>query len=391
MQIADRLNRFKPAATLAMNAAALELKARGVHVTSLAVGEPDFPPPPHVCEAAKAAVDAGHSHYTMVSGIAPLREAVCAYYKRHFGVTASAEQVIVSNGGKQVLYTLCMALLNPGDEVLIPAPYWVSYPDMVRLAEGEPVFVFAGADQGFKVSVDQLETARTPRTRILIFNSPSNPTGATYSAEERDAVFTWAMERGIFVIADEIYDQLVYPPTEMQGAGTWWERYPENIALVNGVSKTFAMTGWRVGYAVAAEQLVKAMTKIQGQVSSNVCSLAQYAALAALSGGDASVVAMRDIFMRRRDMAWQEIASWPGVACPRPDGAFYLFADVNALLSKSMPDCTALSTRLLHEAHVATVPGSAFGAPGCVRLSYAVHEEELMAALGRIKRVLYAG
>ena len=389
MQTAERLNRITPSATLAMNAAALELKAQGVKVTSLAVGEPDFPPPPHVGEAVKQAVDAGHSQYTDVPGIAALRKAVTARYKRLFAVEAAVEQTIVSNGGKQALYNLFMALLNPGDEVLVPAPYWVSYPDLVLLAEGTPVSVFAGPEQHFKITVDQLERARTPRTKALIYNSPSNPTGAAYTAAERDAVFAWAMEHNIFVVADEIYDQLVYPPAELTGAGSWWMRYPDRIALVNGLSKTFAMTGWRVGYTIADATLIKAMNKLQGQETSNVCSLAQYAALAALNGSDESVFAMRDIFQKRRDLAWAEVASWPGVVCPKPDGAFYLFIDMRQRLDPDAPDCTGLCTKLLREAHVATVPGAAFGAPGFVRLSYAVQETELMEALARIKKTLF--
>ena len=389
MHTAERLDRIKPAATLAMNAAALELKAKGVKVTSLAVGEPDFPPPAHVCAAAKAAIDAGHSHYTDVPGIPDLRKAVGARYKRLYGVDAPPEQTIICNGGKQALYNLFMALLNPGDEVIIPAPYWVSYPDMVVLAEGVPVHVFAGPEQGFKVTVEQLESVRGPRTRVLVYNSPSNPTGAAYSRAERDAVLTWAMEHDIFVVADEIYDQLIYPPAEMLGVGEWRMRYPDRIALVNGLSKTFAMTGWRVGYAIADAALIKAMSKFQGQATSNVCSIAQYAALAALTGGDETVHAMRDVFQARRDMALKEIASWPEVVCPTPDGAFYLFVDMRRLLGPAMPDCASLCTRLLKEANVATVPGAAFGAPGFVRLSYAVREEDMMDALSRVKTVLY--
>ena len=390
MQTADRLNRITPSATLAMNAAALELKAQGVKVTSLAVGEPDFPPPAHVGEAVKQAVDARHSHYTDVPGIAALRKAVTERYKRLFAVEAAVENTIISNGGKQALYNLLMALLNPGDEVLVPAPYWVSYPDLVLLAEGTPVSVFAGPEQHFKVTVDQLEQARTPHTKALIYNSPSNPTGAAYTAAERDAIFSWAMEHNIFVVADEIYDQLVYPPAELTGAGSWWMRYPDRVALVNGLSKTFAMTGWRVGYTIADATLIKAMNKLQGQATSNVCSLAQYAALAALNGSDASVFAMRDIFQKRRNLAWAEVASWPGVVCPKPDGAFYLFVDMRQLLDSAAPDCAGLCTRLLREAHAATVPGAAFGAPGFVRLSYAVQETEMMEALARIKKVLFA-
>lgn len=389
MLLAQRLDRFKPSATLAINAAALELKAQGVKVTSLAVGEPDFLPPEHVRAAAKDAIDAGHFRYTDVAGIAPLRQAVGGYYERLYGVGAAEDQVVIGNGGKQVLYNLFLVLLNPGDEVLIPAPYWLSYPDMVQLADGVPVSVFAGPEQGFKVTVAQLEAARTAKTRVLVFNSPSNPTGAVYAPDEADAIMAWAMQHNIFVIADEIYDQLTYAPARPGSVAAWWARYPKRVALVNGLSKTFAMTGWRVGYALADAAVIKAMVKIQGQTTSNICSVAQYAGLAALNGSYAAVGDMRAAFSRRRDMAWEALAAWPGAVCPRPDGAFYLFVDVNALLNADMPDAPALCTRLLREANVAVVPGDVFGAPGCMRLSYAVNEAELMGALDRMKRVLY--
>ena len=389
MHLAERLGRFKPSATLAINAAALELKARGIAVTSLAVGEPDFPTPVHICEAAKRAVDAGHSRYTDVGGIAPLRKAVSGYYERLYGVAPGAEQVLVSNGGKQALYNTLLALLNPGDEVLIPAPYWLSYPDMVRLADGVPVSVFAGPEQGFKPTVAQLEAARTARTRVLIFNSPSNPTGAVYTRAEMDAVLAWAMEHELFVIADEIYDQLVYAPAEPCSAAAWWQRYPERFALVNGLSKSFAMTGWRVGYTVAHAALIKAMSSIQGHTTSNICAIAQHAAVAALNGPYDAVYAMRDAFMHRRDLAWAEIATWPGVVCPKPDGAFYLFLDLSALFTSAMPDVTSACTKLLREANVAVVPGDVFGAPNCIRLSYAVNDNDLINALRRMKQALY--
>ncbi|MDR2726577.1 MAG: pyridoxal phosphate-dependent aminotransferase, partial [Deltaproteobacteria bacterium] len=385
---AQRLDRFKPSATLAINAAALELKAKGIAITSLAIGEPDFAPPRHVSDAAKAAIDAGHSRYTDVAGIAALRQAVAGYYQRLYKVTATENQVLIGNGGKQILYNLLLALINPGDEVLIPAPYWLSYPDMVLLVDGVPVSVFAGPEQAFKVTPAQLEAARTPRTRALIFNSPSNPTGAVYTRAETDAILTWAMEHELFVIADEIYDQLVYAPAEPYSVSSWWQRFPERCAVVNGLSKTFAMTGWRVGYVLAHADLVQAMATIQSQTTSNVCAVAQHAGVAALNGSYADLHTMRAAFIHRRDAAWAEIATWPGVACPKPDGAFYLFLDLRALFASAAPDETSLCATLLREANVAVVPGSVFGAPGCIRLSYAVREDELMAALVRMKHVL---
>lgn len=389
MEIARRMSGIKPSATLAMNAKTLELRARGVVVTSLAVGEPDFPTPAHVREAACAAVAEGFTRYTAVAGIPELREAVAGYYRHCYDVAADPACVIIENGGKQALYNLFLALLNPGDEVLVPSPYWVSYPDMIRLAEGVPVPVAAPAERGFKVSPADLEAARTPKTRVLVFNSPSNPTGACYSRPESDAIMQWALDHEIFVIADEIYDQLVYPPAQPASVSLWWEKYPERFAIANGLSKSFAMTGWRVGHTLAHPDLIKALSQLQGQTTANVCSIAQKAAAAALLGSYDCVAEMRAAFQRRRDMAHAEIASWPGVICPRPDGAFYLFADISALFTPDLPDAGAVCAFLLEKARVAIMPGDAFGAPGCVRLSYAVSDESLMDALGRIRSALF--
>lgn len=389
MEIARRMSGIKPSATLAMNAKTLELRARGVVVTSLAVGEPDFPTPAHVREAACAAVAEGFTRYTAVAGIPELREAVAGYYRRCYDVAADPACVIIENGGKQALYNLFLALLNPGDEVLVPSPYWVSYPDMIRLAEGVPVPVAAPAERGFKVSPADLEAARTPKTRVLVFNSPSNPTGACYSRPESDAIMQWALDHEIFVIADEIYDQLVYSPAQPASVSLWWEKYPERFAIANGLSKSFAMTGWRVGHTLAHPDLIKALSQLQGQTTANVCSIAQKAAAAALLGSYDCVAEMRAAFQRRRDMAHAEIASWPGVICPRPDGAFYLFADISTLFTPDLPDAGAVCAFLLEKARVAIMPGDAFGAPGCVRLSYAVSDESLMDALGRIRSALF--
>ena len=243
MQFSERMAHIKPSATLTINAKALELKAQGVNVTSLAIGEPNFPTPAHICDAAKQAIDEGFTRYTAVTGIPPLREAVAGYFKRVYGVEVAPECTIASNGGKQSLYNLFATLLNDGDEVLVPAPYWVSYPDMVYLNGGVPVAVKAPASQGFKVTAEQLEAALTPKTKMLVFNSPSNPTGACYSVEERDAIVKWALDRGLFIVADEIYDQLVYEPYKPSSLIGWWKQYPDRIAVVNGLAKSFAMTG----------------------------------------------------------------------------------------------------------------------------------------------------
>lgn len=390
MKFADRLSRFKPSATLAVNAKTLELKARGIAVTSLAVGEPDFSTPAHIKQAAQRAIDGDFSHYTPLEGIAELRQAVCGYYRRVYDVEVRPENVIVTNGGKQALFNVLMALLSPGDEVLIPSPYWTSYPDMVLLAGGTPVSVPSPSERGFRIAPDDLERARTPRSRLLVLNSPSNPTGVAYTEQEMGDLLEWAFKHDIVVLADEIYDQLVYAPARAVSASPWWQKHPDRVVVVNGLSKAFAMTGWRVGYTVADAALIREMGKIQGQSTGNICSIAQKAAVEALTGPYDCVGRMRDAFMRRRDMAYKEISSWPGVVCPKPEGAFYLFPDVSALFSPSMPDDAALCAMLLEKARVAVVPGTAFGDPSCIRLSYAVADEVLMDGLTRIRAALFA-
>ncbi|MCH5276684.1 MAG: pyridoxal phosphate-dependent aminotransferase [Desulfovibrionaceae bacterium] len=390
MKFADRLSRFKPSGTLAVNAKTLELRARGIAVTSLAVGEPDFATPMPIKAAAGKAIDGDFSRYTAVEGIAELRQAVCGYYRRVYGVEVHPENVVLTNGGKQSLFNALMALVNPGDEVLIPSPYWTSYPDLVLLTGGTPLFVPSPSERGFRVTPDELEQARTPRTRLLILNSPANPTGVVYTEQEIGALLEWAFSHDIMVLADEIYDQLVYAPARTVSTSSWWEKYPDRLVVVNGLSKAFAMTGWRVGYTVADAALVREMSKIQGHITGNICSIAQKAAVEALTGSYECVDTMRAAFMRRRDMAYAEISSWPGVLCPRPEGAFYAFPDVSALFTDSMPDDTALCTMLLERARVAVVPGTAFGDPRCIRLSYAVADDVLMDALTRIRAALFA-
>lgn len=389
MRISDRLSQLKPSATLAVNAKALELKAKGVQVISLAVGEPDFPTPSHVCEAAKKAIDEGFTRYTQVPGIPELRNAVCGYFATNYGVEAPMESAIVTNGGKQALYNLFQALLNPGDEVLVPAPYWVSYPAMIELAGGVPIPVLASPEAGFLVTVEQLEAATTPATRMLVMNSPSNPTGACYSPAQMNAIMEWAMARNIFVVSDEIYDQLVYAPAERVSLAPWWQKHPEKVAVVNGLAKSFAMTGWRVGYVLGHPDLIKALGKIQGQSTSNICSIAQKAALAALTGPMDYVQQMLTAFQRRRDMAYDIVSAWPDVVCPKPDGAFYLFADIHRHYNAAMPDSAAACTRLLEEAQVALIPGSAFGDDKCIRFSYAVADDVLASALEKVGKVLF--
>lgn len=389
MRFASRMTNIKPSATLTINAKVLELKAQGIPVTSLAVGEPNFPTPPHVCEAAHQAIRDGFTRYTAVPGIPELREAVAGYFNRMYGIRATADCTLAGNGGKQALYDLFVALLDEGDEVLLPAPYWVSYPDMIYLNGGVPVKVAAPASQGFKITTELLETYLTPKTRILLFNSPSNPTGACYTQAESDAIVRWALDHNLFIISDEIYDQLVYEPAQAVSLASWWEKYPEQIAITNGLAKSFAMTGWRVGYTLAHPSLVKILSQITGQTTGNICSISQKAAVAALNGPYDCVTDMRKAFAIRRDLAWKEIASWPGVICPKPEGAFYLFADVSSLYTPEMPDATSVCSMLLDKAGVALVPGDPFGDPACVRFSYAVANDVLVDALTRVRTAFF--
>jgi aspartate aminotransferase len=390
MRLSTRIQQVKPSATLTINAKANQLKAQGRDVLSLAAGEPDFPPPDHVLQAAKEAIDGGFSRYTPVPGIPELRQAVADYFQRQFSFAAAPEMTIVTNGGKQGLYNLCQVLLDPGDEVLIPAPYWVSYPDMVSLAGGSSVVVPTQPEKSFLLSLDDLEAALTSRSRALILNTPSNPTGCHYSQEDLDQVMEWALNRGLVVISDEIYDQFVYPPAQPSTAVHWLEKAPEQVAVVNGLSKCFALTGWRIGYVLADKDLIASLSKIQGQSTSNICSIAQKAALAALSGSWDFLEEQRRIFAARRDKALDIMSTWPDVHCPKPEGAFYLFPRVDSHFTPDIPDSTELCAHLLDQAEVAMVPGKAFGDDRCIRLSYATDEDTLMAALERIGRALQA-
>ncbi len=388
MRIAQKIQSLAPSATLAVNAKAQELKAQGRAIISLAVGEPDFPTPGHICQAAKDALDQGFTRYTPVPGLPPLRQAVADYFGRLAGQDLPMEAVMISNGGKHALYNLLQALLDPGDAALIPAPYWVSYPPMIHLAQGESIFIPTLPEQNFLVTPQDLEQAWVPKARVLLLNSPSNPTGCHYSQEALDALVDWALRRDIFVISDEIYDQLVYPPAQPSSAVSWWVRFPDRVAVVNGLSKSMAMTGWRVGYVLAHPDLIKAMVRIQGQSTSNVCSITQMAALAALTGPLDSIHRMREAFVRRRDLALARISSWPGVFCPKPDGAFYLFPRMDGFFSTTMPDSTSMCTMLLERAGVALVPGVAFGDDRCVRFSYALDDQTLITALDLVHKAL---
>ena len=323
MIFSKRMGNIKPSATFAINSKALEMKAQGIKVTSLAMGEPDLPVANHILEAAKAAVDANFSKYTAVPGIVELRRGVCSYYRRCYGVSARPENIIITNGGKQSLMNMMLVLLNEGDDVLVPCPYWTSYPDMIRIVGANPVEIPSEIGKAFHISTEDLEKFRTPKTRMLIFNNPSNPSGASYSKDEVADIAHWCVEHGIFLLADEMYDQLVYEG-EQASASVWWEKYPESVAVVNGLSKSFAMPGWRAGFTLAHEEIVRQCAKIQGQMTAHTCSITQKAGVAALEGSYECIADLRETFRRRRDLAMAEIASWPGVVCPKPAGAFYL-------------------------------------------------------------------
>ena len=388
MKISQRISRLKPSATLTINAKTQELRAQGREVVSLAVGEPDFGTPRHVIEAAKKALDQGKTRYTPVPGMPELRKAAAGYFKRFYGAEAAAENIICTAGGKQALYNLFMALLDPGDEVLLPGPYWVSYPAMIELAQGVTRIVPTSEHNGFLATVEELEQHTTERTRILLLNSPSNPTGGAYSQEQLDELAEWALSKNIFVISDEVYDRLVYAPAKPASLSPFWQKHPENVAVVNALSKSFCLTGMRIGFALAHPDLVKGMSKIQGQSTSNVNSVTQHAAIAAFEGSWDILDEMNVAFARRRDYVLEVLSSWPGVTCPRPDGAFYVFPVVQSLYRGDVTDSTSLCTKVLEEAGVALVPGVAFGDDRCVRISYAVGDDVLAMALEKIAKVL---
>ena len=388
MEFASRLNGLAPSMTLSINARAQEMRANGIEVISLAVGEPDFNTPQFIKDAAKKAIDENFSRYTAVAGIPELRKAAGAYFERQYETAVGPENIIIGAGGKQCLFTFIQAWINAGDEVLIPSPCWVSYPDMVRLAGGKPVLVKTGKNDGYKTSALQLEGHTTEKTRLLILNSPANPTGAVYGDREFMNIMRWALARNIYVLSDEIYDQLVYPPARMTSAITWFANCPELVGVVNGLSKSYAMTGWRVGFFAAHAEIIKKMSLIQGHSLSNVTSIAQKAALAALTEPSDFISEMREAFMNRRDLAMQIIDGWPKVSAPRPDGAFYLFLDVSAYYNDKITNSIDLCALLLEKAHVATVPGAAFGDDACIRLSFAVHENVLQKAMEQIGSVL---
>lgn len=391
--LSRKLSAIAESATLKVDAKAKALKAAGRPIISYAAGEPDFPTPEFIVEAASEAVlDPANHRYTPAPGLPVLREAIAAKTLRDSGLEVSTSQIIVTNGGKQGVYQAFQAVVNSGDEVLLPAPYWTTYPEAIALADGVPVEVFAGADQDYKVTVDQLEAARTDKTTVLVFVSPSNPTGAVYSPEETRAIGEWALKHGIWVISDEIYQNLVY---EGARAISIVEAVPElanQTILVNGVAKTYAMTGWRVGWMVGPADAIKLAGNLQSHLTSNVNNIAQRAALAALIGSQAEAEKMRDAFDRRRQLAIEELSKIDGVIVPRPLGAFYVYPDVRGLLGREWAGVTPTTTLeladlMLEKADVAVVPGEAFGPSGYIRLSYALGDDALVEGIRRLQQL----
>jgi aspartate aminotransferase len=395
LKLASRLDPIKPSITLAVTAKAAKLKAAGVDVISFGAGEPDFDTPAHIKDAARAALDhGGVGKYTDVAGILPLRKAIAAELGRVHNVTLEPDQILVSTGAKHSLFNLAMALLDPGDEVLIPAPYWVSYPDMVMLAGGRPVILETRAEDDFAVTAHQVREACTGRTRAIVLNNPSNPTGAVYSRAQIEALAEVAVEKDLLVISDDIYRQLVYGDAQYHSISAVGPEIARRTILVDGASKTYAMTGWRIGYTAGPLPLIKAMSKIQGQSTSNATHISQVAALAALTGPQLCVAEMRSAFNDRRIAMVKLLRAIPGVQCREPKGAFYAFPDVSAYVGKKSPegaildDDVQLCDWLVEVGKVAVVPGSGFGAPGFVRLSYACSMQNIEAGVDRLAKAL---
>lgn len=391
-QLSNRVKRLSPSATMAMSQKSNELKAEGIDVINLSVGEPDFNTPEHIKEAAKIAIDENYSRYSPVPGYPALRNAIVAKLKKENGLEYNAAQISCANGAKQSVCNLMLALVDEGDEVIIPAPFWVSYPEMVKMADGTPIIIPAGIEQDFKITPAQLEAAITPKTKALILCSPSNPTGSVYTKEELAALAeVLAKYPQVIVVADEIYEHITYGGKHESIA-----QFPEihdRVVIVNGVSKAYAMTGWRIGFIAGPEEIVKAVNKLQGQYTSGPCSVSQKAAEAAYTGTQAPVEEMRKAFERRRDLIVKLAKEIPGLEVNNPQGAFYLFPKCDSFFGKSngnrtIHDADELAMYLLEEAHVACVGGVSFGAPECIRMSYATSDENIIEAMHRIKEAL---
>ena len=391
--LSQTLARVKPSPTVAITGRARDLAAEGRDIISLSAGEPDFDTPLHIREAGKAAIDAGHTRYTAVDGIPELKRAICAKFARENGLDYGPAQVTVGTGGKQILYNALMATLNPGDEVVIPAPYWVSYPDMVRLAGGTPVVIEGAMANGYRITPEQLEAAITPKTKWVILNSPSNPTGAGYGESHMRGLTDVLMRHPhVWVLSDDIYEHLVFDDFRFATPVQVEPGLKDRTLTMNGVSKAYAMTGWRIGYGAGPVELIRAMGTLQSQSTSNPCSISQYAALAALEGPQDYIAESRAVFQRRRDLVVDGLNACPGIECPVPQGAFYVYPSIKALIGKTsaggapITNDEAFATALLDETGVAVVFGAAFGLSPHFRISYATSDAVLADACGRIRR-----
>ena len=393
-RVSARIGAIAESATLAVDAKAKALKAAGRPVIGFGAGEPDFPTPDYIVEAAVAACrDPKWHRYTPAGGLPELKSAIAAKTLRDSGFAVDPSQVLVTNGGKQALYNAFGALLDPGDEVLLPAPYWTTYPESIRLAGGVPVEIMTDESTGYRTSIAQLEKAITAKTKALVFVSPSNPTGAVYSPAEVEAIGQWAVEKGIWVITDEIYEHLVYGDAEFSSMPVLVPELADKCIVVNGVAKTYAMTGWRVGWMIGPNDIVKAATNLQSHATSNVANVSQIAALAAVSGDLSAVDEMKVAFDRRRQLITKMLNEIEGVNCPEPEGAFYVYPSVKNILGREIrgkvPTTSAeLSALILDEVEVAVVPGEAFGTPGYIRLSYALGDDDLIEGISRVQDLL---
>ncbi|MFP5318448.1 MAG: pyridoxal phosphate-dependent aminotransferase [Acidimicrobiia bacterium] len=389
-RVSARIGAIEESATLAVDAKAKALKAAGEDVIGFGAGEPDFPTPGHIVAAAvEACADPRNHRYTPAAGLPELREAVAEKTARDSNYQVKAGQVLITNGAKQAVYNTFAALLDPGDEVLVPAPFWVTYPEAIRLAGGVPVPVPTDESTGFRASVEALEAARTPRTKVLLFVSPSNPTGAVYPPAEVEAVGRWAAGNGLWVVTDEIYEHLVYGDATFSSMPALVPELADRSVVINGVAKTFAMTGWRVGWMIGPTDVIKAATNLQSHATSNVANVSQRAALAAVTGDMACVATMREAFDRRRRRMHELLSAMPGITCLEPEGAFYAFPSFEKVLGGDLGETTLeLAANVLEAAKVAVVPGEAFGAPGYCRLSYALGDAQLEEGLDRLARLL---
>jgi len=392
-RLSTRISAIAPSATLAVDSKAKELKAAGRPVIGFGAGEPDFPTPDYIVDAAREAARNPRFHrYSPTPGLPELRQAIAEKTLRDSGLSIDPSQVQVTNGGKQAVYNTFQTLLNPGDEVIVPTPYWTTYPEDIRLTGAVPVEVFAGPEQGYKVTLEQLEGARTERTKVLLFVSPSNPTGAVYSPEQTAAIGAWAVEHDLWVVTDEIYEHLTYDGAEFTSIAKATPQL-EKVVILNGVAKTYAMTGWRVGWMIGPKDVITAATNLQSHSTGNVSNVSQAAALAAVSGPLSAVEEMRTAFDRRRRTIVDALNQVPGFSCPTPEGAFYAYVDVREALGReiagSVPQTSAqLAALILEQAEVAVVPGEAFGPSGYLRLSYALGDDDLTEGVERIRKLL---